>query len=663
MRVTDKNTTGRGESASGAGGAANTSCAADTVRSANAPRAAYERGCIRLNAEERRELDSFLRGESVHAYRVLGAHRRGRGFVFRVYAPSASAVALVGDFNSWQGQGMVFDPRYGIWSLYCQKACMGHRYKYAVTAPNGAVTLKTDPFAVRCEMRPGDASVLWELPDYAWHDSLYDRAHGLDADRPINIYEAHLGSWELGLGFTSASTRLIEYCRDMGYTHIELMPLSEHPLDESWGYQTGAYYAVTSRYGTPEEFKLFIDRAHMAGLGVILDWVPAHFVKNDFGLRLFDGTPLFEPAEPLRAEMPLWGTLLFDYNKPCVRSFLISNAVWLLNEFCVDGLRVDAVSCMLYHDFCRERWLPEPDGSNINRAAVAFLRQCNAAVHTHTLGRMIAEESSAFPHVTGDEGLGFDYKWNMGFMNDTLSYFEKASVYRKYHHDKLTFPMTYAYAERHILPLSHDEVVHGKRSLIGRMEGNYDAKFAQLRLLFAYQYACPGKKLNFMGGEFGQFIEWDHKRSLDWFLLAYPAHAAMQDHTRALNSFYKSNPALWRDDIDWEGYRWLNVNDSEHSIIAFRRRDPVTGQGLICIFNFTPGEYEAYPVDVSSIMDELGQAEAIPKKPRGRGKKAPKVKLGCVFSTAGRQGAAAELCGTTLSVPLYGYEGAMYEIR
>lgn len=609
-------------------------------------------GYVKLSKAAEAELAAFTEGKSHQAYRVLGARRRGAGWLFRVYAPAAKAVELVGDFNDWQPEPMVFEPRFGVWSVYRAKAYHGQRYKFAVTSASGVTVLKADPFALKCEKRPNDASVLWDAPEYEWHESAYDRLHGLDRDRPVSIYEVHLGSWEQGLSFTAASIRLIDYCRAMGYTHLELMPVAEHLLDDSWGYQTSGYYAITSRYGTPEEFKLFVDRAHMAGLGVILDWVPAHFVKNDCGLRLFDGTPLFEPAEPLRAEMPLWGTLLFDYAKPAVRSFLISNALYLLNEFNVDALRVDAVSCMLYHDFCKNTWLPEPDGSNINRAAVEFIKQCNAAVHKLTTAKMIAEESSAYPHVTGGEGLGFDYKWNMGFMNDTLSYFEKDSVYRKYHHDKLTFPMTYAYAENHILPFSHDEVVHGKHSLIGRMAGNYNAAFAQLRLLNAYQFAFPGKKLGFMGGEFGQFIEWDLRRSLDWFLMSYPAHAAMQDFMLSLNRFYRDNPPLWRNDSDWGGFRWLKVDDKEQSVIAFRRLDPETKRGIVCIFNFTPGEYSDYCIDLAEIAAELPSGTG-----RGSKRRAP---MRCVFSTAGRKSAAYAKEGI-LHVPLYGYEGAFYE--
>ncbi|MBO4849173.1 MAG: 1,4-alpha-glucan branching protein GlgB [Clostridia bacterium] len=592
----------------------------------------------------RGELRAFTEGRSREAYRVFGAHRdhsEKDKWLFRVFAPNAAFVSLVGDFNSWQGDPMTFDPEFGVWEIE-RSACRGQRYKYAVTDRNGRTVLKSDPFSVRNELRPGNASVVWDL-------EFQDRRtweRRLAYDKPVSIYEVHLGSWVKGLSFVAASTQLVDYCSSMGYTAIELMPVCEHLLDESWGYQTSGMYAITARYGTPEELRLFIDRAHAAGLAVILDWVPAHFVKDDCGLRLFDGTPLYESPDPLRAEMPLWGTLLYDYDQPHVRSYLMSNALYLIENFGVDGLRVDAVSCMLYLDFCKSEWRPNFDGSNLNYAAINFIKELNAAVHERTGAYIIAEESSAFPHVTGPEGLGFDYKWNMGFMNDTLSYFELDSIYRKYHQDKLTFPMTYAFAEAHILPFSHDEVVYGKRSLIGRMCGNYEAQFAQLRLLLAYRFACPGKKLEFMGSEFGQFVEWNFRNSLEWFLLDYKNHRSMQNFARAMNFFYRGSRALWNDVCAWEGYRWLALTDAEHSIIAFRRRDPASGESLICVFNFTPGEHEAYEIDLSAIAPEV----------KGR-----RV-LHCAFSTHERTGAKAQIKKGKLILPIYGYEGAFYKI-
>ena len=600
------------------------------------------RRLIRIEGDSvRNELYAYLSGCGREAYRVFGAHRDGGEWVFRVHAPNADGVYLTGDMNSWQGEEMGFDPEFGVWELR-RGAYPGQRYKYAVRGWNGNTVLKSDPFSVRNELRPANASVVWDLS--LENRNNYERR--MAYDKPVSIYEVHLGSWEKGLSFVAASTALVDYCRDMGYTAIELMPVCEHLLDESWGYQTSGMYAITARYGTPDELRRFVDRAHAAGLAVILDWVPAHFVKDDCGLRLFDGTPLYESPDPLRAEMPLWGTLLYDFSKPHVRSYLISNALYLIEQYGIDGLRVDAVSCMLYLDFCKSEWRPNEDGSNLNRDAASFIRELNGAVHERTGAVMIAEESSAYPHVTGEEGLRFDYKWNMGFMNDTLSYFEKDSVYRKYHQDKLTFPMTYAFAERHILPFSHDEVVYGKRSLIGRMCGNIDSQFAQIRLLQAYRMAIPGKKLEFMGSEFGQFSEWDFHKSLDWFLLDYKNHRAMQNFSRSMNWFYRENSALWKDLAEWEGFRWLELNDAEHSIIAFRRRDPDNGAGLICVFDFTPGEHGAYPIDLSPIADEVA----------GRGS------LPCVFSTQGRMGCDAPISDGKLLVPLYGYEGAFYRI-
>ncbi len=591
---------------------------------------------------ERAEIGAFLSGGGREAYRVFGSHALGGGRRrFLVYAPCAEAVYLSGDFNDWRGEPMVFLPEYGCWGLV-REACQGQRYKYAVRGRGGRMVLKSDPFSFRNELRPANASVVWDLD----LGRFCDNERRLSHDKPVTVYEVHLGSWEKGLSFVAASTRLIDYCREMGYNAIELMPVCEHLLDESWGYQTSGMYAITARYGTPQDLRLFVQRAHEAGIAVILDWVPAHFVKDDCGLRLFDGTPLYESADPLRAEMPLWGTLLYDFEKPFVRSFLISNALYLIEQFGVDGLRVDAVSCLLYLDFCKPEWRPNEDGSNLNRAAEYFIRELNHAVHERTSAVMIAEESSAYPHVTGSGGLCFDYKWNMGFMNDTLSYFELDSVYRKYHQQKLTFAMTYAFSESYILPFSHDEVVYGKRSLIGRMHGNYEEQFAQLRLLLAYRFAFPGKKLEFMGSEFGQFSEWDFHKSLDWQLLSYPRHREYQSFAKSMNAFYRGEPALWNDDSAWEGYRWLALDDAEHSVIAFRRRDPVSGQALICVLNFTPGEHSEYEIDLSPIADETGKASRLP----------------CVFSTNGRAGVYARIRKGKLLVPLYGYEAAFYRI-
>lgn len=599
----------------------------------------------------------FNTGENAYSYRLLGAHLDTEGDLegwrFSVYAPNAQAVSVVGDFNNWNPSAhqMHREGDTGIWTVFARDVWRGQRYKLRITGADGSVTMKADPFAFRAELRPATASVIWGIPNYGWTDGAYMAAkeNSNPFIKPINIYEVHAGSWREGKDLGALSFELVDYCADMGYTHIELMPVSEFPLDDSWGYQCLGYYAVTARYGTPEQLMQFIDRAHSRGIGVILDWVPAHFVKDEAGLRRFDGTPLFEPSDPLRAEMPQWGTLLFDYGRAEVRSFLISNAVYWLKEFHADGLRVDAVSCMLYHDFCRSEWRPNIYGNHDNLEAIDFLKKLNVAVHRECPGCLIiAEESTAFPKITEPVncgGLGFDYKWNMGFMNDTLFYFEKDPVYRKYHHDKLTFPLVYAFSEKYVLPFSHDEVVHGKHSLIGRMFGSYEQQFEQLRLLFAYQIAEPGKKLNFMGSEFGQFIEWDFHKQLDWFLLDYPQHRAIWEFSRALNHFYLDHPCLHREDTGFEGFRWLAVDDAEHSVVAFLRRNG--SSRLVCIFNFTPVTHESYRVP----MDEATNHP---------------VTLRCAFSTHGRGN--IEIRSQKIrkgeryaELPLYPYEAAFYE--
>ena len=598
----------------------------------------------------------FNIGENCNSYRLLGAHldtRNGvEGWRFAVYAPNARSVSVVGDFNGWNEHDMpmtrVDDT--GIWDAFRADIWRGQRYKYRVEGADGSVAFKADPFGFRSELRPGTASIVWGIPQFQWTDGDYmERSRRTSPfTRPTNIYEVHAGSWRSGRDLEALAYELVDYCADMGYTHIELLPVSEFPLDDSWGYQCIGYYSVTARYGTPEQLMKLIDRAHSRNIGVILDWVPAHFVKDEAGLRRFDGTALFEPADPLRAEMPQWGTLLFDYGKAEVRSFLISNAVWWLKEFHADGLRVDAVSCMLYHDFCRSEWLPNIYGNHDNLEAIDFIKKLNVAVHRECPGCLIiAEESTAFPKITEPVafgGLGFDYKWNMGFMNDTLSYFEKDPVYRKYHHNNLTFPMMYAYSEKYVLPFSHDEVVHGKHSLIGRMWGSYEQQFEQLRLLFAYQMAEPGKKLNFMGSEFGQFIEWDFHRELDWFLLDYPAHKAMWEFTKALNHFYLANPCLHREDTGFVGFRWLSVDDADHSVIAFLRRDGHSR--LVCIFNFTPVTIDSYRL----VMDEAVNTAAT---------------LSCVFSTHNREHTEIRTQKVRkgeryVNIPLYPFEAAFY---
>ncbi len=553
--------------------------------------------------------DLYLWGEgtNIYAYLTLGCHaveiNDYPAFRFAVWAPHAAGVSVVGSFNGWNPEADPMEPcgTTGVWQAFIGIARQGDTYKYAIRTQEGELLYKADPFAFYGQLRPNTASVIWDAEDYAWRDGVYmARRAVLDHHAaPINIYEVHPGSWKLDLGFDELSEELVRYVVDMGYTHIELMPVCEYPLDDSWGYQVTGYYAITARYGTPQQFMHFVDVCHQNGIGVIVDWVPAHFARDAHGLRRFDGTPLYEHPDSRRSDQPQWGTLLFNYEKNEVRSFLLSNAMYFLKEYHVDGLRVDAVSCMLYLDYGREAdaWLPNRYGGRENLKAIDMLRQLSHTVHREAPGALlIAEESTAFPGVTTspeEGGLGFDYKWNMGWMNDTLSYLSMDSYFRKWHHDQVTFSMCYAFSENYILPLSHDEVVHGKLSLIGRMPGEYENKFRQLRLLLMYQIAHPGKKLTFMGSEFGQFIEWDFRRPLDWFLLAYPSHGDMQLFTRQLNRFYTRTPALFQQDDDWLGFEWLVVDDSDHSILAFLRRD-AQGNEILCAFNFTPVKHDPY---------------------------------------------------------------------
>ncbi|OQB23512.1 MAG: 1,4-alpha-glucan branching enzyme GlgB [Firmicutes bacterium ADurb.Bin182] len=555
------------------------------------------------------ELYLFNVGSSSYAYRALGSHTVSRGNHrsrrFAVWAPHARAVSVVGTFNGWDTSTDPMHPcgTTGVWEAHIDDAEPGMLYKYAIVCTDGKTSYKADPFAVFAEKRPGTASVVWDISGYEWQDQKYmaGRALRVPYASPMSIYEVHMGSWKAGLTYRDLAEQLVRYVKQMGYTHIELMPLSEYPLDASWGYQVTGYYAVTSRYGTPQDFMYFVDRCHEAGIGVILDWVPSHFPKDAHGLRRFDGSCLYEHPDPRRSEQPQWGTLLFDYGRTEVQSFLISNAVFFLNEFHIDGLRVDAVSCMLYLDYGKQEgeWLPNEYGGRENPDAVYFLRKLSRYVGRECPGALlIAEESTAFPLVTAPpevNGLGFNFKWNMGFMNDTLSYIRTEPVFRKWEHNKLTFSMMYAFAENFILPYSHDEVVHGKKSLLDRIPGDYWQKFAQLRLLYSFMFAHPGKKLMFMGDEFGHFTEWRFDGSLDWVLLDYPKHREMQRFVCELNNFYVSAPALFECDSGWEGFRWLCADDCENSVLAFLRQDKA-GNALLCAFNFNPFPFEAYSI-------------------------------------------------------------------
>ena len=524
---------------------------------------------------------------------------------FAVWAPNAQSVSLVGDFNGWDPAKTPMEKRGGIWYCFASGLKSGDLYKYCVTTQSGKTVWKSDPFAQWSQSGVNTASMVW-TGSHVWRDEVFmrSRAEKNCFASPMSIYELHLGSWktpEGGVNYAAIAPELAKYCTEMGFTHIELLPLTEYPYPGSWGYQVTGYYAPTSRYGTPDEFAEFIDVMHNAGIGVIMDWVPAHFPRDEHGLAEFDGTRLFECKEERMASHPEWGTLIFDYDMPEVQSFLISSACFFFENYHIDGIRVDAVSSMLYLNYARRdgEWTPNRDGGNINLGAVAFLQKLNTTVLTAWPGCVtVAEESSAYPSVTKppyDGGLGFSFKWDMGFMHDTLDYLELDPYFRKYHHDKLTFSMMYAFSENFILAFSHDEVVHGKKSMLDKMYGTYEQKFATLRALYGYQFAHPGKKLTFMGSEFGQFIEWNYKQGLDWLLLDYPMHKAMQRWCSALNACYRSRRALWDIDDGWDGFAWLNVDDAERSAIAFLRTAR-NGRRVVCVCNFTPVRYDDFVI-------------------------------------------------------------------
>ena len=565
------------------------------------------------------EYDQFLFSEGNHHrfYFKLGAHPlkldNVTGTMFAVWAPNAKRVSVVGNFNYWDGRNYLMHSlgSSGIWELFVPEVSAGMIYKYEIKTRKNEILLKSDPVGFAMEKRPSTASVVTELKGFQWSDQKWmeERENRDPLKLPINVYEVHLGSWQRipdeddrSLTYPELADRLIPYAKEMGYTHLELMPITEHPFDGSWGYQVVGYFAPTSRFGTPHDFMEFVDRCHASGLGVILDWVPGHFPKDAHGLAHFDGTALYEHEDPRQGEHKEWGTLIFNYERNEIRNFLISNALFWFDEYHIDGIRVDAVASMLYLDYNREdgEWIKNRYGGRENIGAIDFLRQLNETLfHYHPGILSIAEESTAWggvSHPTHKGGLGFNLKWNMGWMNDTLSYMKKDPVHRKYDHHLITFSLMYAFTENFMLSLSHDEVVHGKRSMFNKMPGDVWQKFASLRLYLAFQMAHPGKQMIFMGIEFGQLDEWNEARSLDWHLTEFPDHQKLQECIRSLNHFYLSKPTLYTNDFHWSGFQWIDHHDQDNSILSFIRRsaDDTPDSDLFFIFNFTPVPRDKY---------------------------------------------------------------------
>lgn len=568
------------------------------------------------------EVDRYLfnNGRHYEIFEKMGAHPKKykgkNGMYFAVWAPHAEQIGVVGDFNNWDPEANAMKPLAdsGIWEAFVPGIAAGELYKYAITTKSGKILFKADPYAFSAEYRPGTASVTTDLSDFQWGDDAWiDKRRSADPmNAPMSIYEVHLGSWRRKnrpekdgcYTYVEAAKELADYVTDMGYTHVELMGIAEHPYDGSWGYQVTGYFAPTSRYGTPQEFMYFINYMHKKGIGVILDWVPAHFPRDAHGLSEFDGEALYEYADPRKGEHPDWGTKVFDYSKYEVDNFLIANAIYWVEKYHVDGLRVDAVASMLYLDYGRDNgsWIPNRYGSNENLEAIEFFKHLNSVMADRGNGAIvIAEESTAWPKVTGkpeDEGLGFTFKWNMGWMHDFLEYMKLDPYFRKYNHHKMTFGLTYFTSEKYILVLSHDEVVHLKCSMINKMPGLLEDKFANLKAGYTFMLGHPGKKLLFMGQDFGQFHEWDEKAALDWYLTDEPQNAGLQSYVKDLLQLYRKYPALYELDYDWDGFQWINANDGDRSIFSFVRYSRDHKRSILFVINFTPVERPDYRVGV-----------------------------------------------------------------
>ncbi|NCD34184.1 MAG: 1,4-alpha-glucan branching protein GlgB [Spartobacteria bacterium] len=581
------------------------------------------------------DFDLYLFGEGTNyrTYTKMGAHPMTidgvDGVHFAVWAPNALRVSIIGWFNRWDGRHHPMQQRgsSGLWELFIPALTQGDLYKYEIKGPNGFLGQKADPFGFAAELRPRTASMVWDHGKYTWADKewMTTRKETRWLEKPISTYELHLGSWrrvpEEGnrwLTYRELAAELIPYVTKLGFTHIEVLPVSEHPFDGSWGYQTIGYFAPTSRFGSPDDFKYFVDQCHKAGIAVIVDWVPAHFPKDGHGLGYFDGTHLYEHADPRQGEHRDWGTLIFNYGRNEVRTFLLSNAVFWADMYHIDGLRVDAVASMLYLDYSREagEWIPNEYGGRENLQAVDFLKKFNEVIHEQYPGfTTYAEESTAWPMVSRPTylgGLGFDFKWNMGWMHDTLQYFEKECIYRKYHHNNITFSLLYAFTENFILPFSHDEVVHGKGSMLDKMPGDAWQKFANLRVLLSYMYAHPGKKLLFQGVDVAQWSEWNYQSSVDWSLCQFDPHKGMTQCLTDLNHLYTSQPELHEIDFSWDGFKWIDFHDSDQSSVAFMRRGKNPDEFIVCVFNFTPVPRENFRmgVPVKALYKEIFNSDS-----------------------------------------------------